>query len=297
MKFKGDLKVLGGIAAGQYLTIDPTGNILGSISSGGGGGSSGDISTLVYQGITMNKMDPNYISNNYYEVDAGSITPGQTTGQNGPVPGDWTSPFIINNKFLNNNMSYIINNMNVKITDSAKLAEYIGILQYDSAIFTSSSQTIYNFIDSDTTTPHILEHETSTYTLSLLLYYIQPSEFPLDKYNFNKNTNSYPKDNAILIKKNTTEMVNSEYFNIKLNTMTMETDIPGIFKIFIINTANLNNTPQQFSYPPLYDDDGNSLSIETDTFISAFDGDQYILVTNFPIIETNITIVSYVSLP
>ena len=254
-----------------------------------------DISLLVYQGISMNKMDPNYISDNYYEVDAGSITTGQTNGQNGPVPGHWTSPFIINNQFLNSNMSYIINNMNVKITDSATSAEYIGILQYDTAIFNSSNQTIYNFIDSNTTTPHTLDHETSTYTLSLLLYYIQQSELPLDKYNFNKNTNSYPRDNAIEIKKNTTEMVNSEYFNIKLSTNTMETDIPGIFKIFIINTANLNMAPQQFSYPPLYDNNGISMSIITDTFLSAFDGNEYILVTNFPIVETNITIISYVS--
>jgi hypothetical protein len=100
-------------------------------------------------------------------------------------------------------------------------------------------------------------------------------------------------NNYIIITKSPLSI--NEYLNIKLNTNTYETDIPGIFKIFIINTANLNNTPQQFSYPPLYDDNGYSLSIETDTFINIFDGDQYILVTNFPIIQTNITIISYVS--
>jgi len=519
MKLKGDLAVLGGIRAQQYLTIDSTGGVTGSISSGGGGGG-GD---LIYQGITMNKMDPNYISNNYYEVDAGTITPGQINGQNGPVPGNWTSPFIIDNPNYNYNNSYITKNMKVKITNITDSTEYIGTIYYDTTehfiigednvskiiynfiddnidspvqlsntnsykldlllyniqptitgsldkngyngsstgitsdyssytinaggitpgqinsqagsvpstwtspfiinnpntnnnyryitnnmkveiiredqqtvrgtlnfdtgYITESGKQIYNFTDDNTESPLILVHETSTYILTLLLSRVHTggitpgqinsqagsvpstwtSPFIINDPNINNNstyitnnmlimiintenggeyigtlnldnvyitesgkqiynftdTNDYGEPLILYHETQTYEMflfidyqeppVNSassannyiiitksplsinEYLNIKLNTNTYETDIPGIFKIFIINTANLNNTPQQFSYPPLYDDNGYSLSIETDTFINIFDGDQYILVTNFPIIQTNITIISYVS--
>lgn len=521
MKFKGDLKVLGGIAAGQYLTIDPIGNILGSISSGGSGGG-GD---LIYQGNSIPITDGNYIPNNYYEIDAGAITTEQINGVNGTVPELWNNPFIIDNPTYNFNYIYITKSMKVKITNITDSTEYIGTIEYEAeqhyiedvdggppkiiynfiddnidspvqlsntnsyklylllyniqpapgslnknnysgsststniasndyntftinaggitpgqsnsdagpvpefynnpfiindpnlnnnfryitnnmkveiikdnqtfrgtlnfdTAYVVSGKQIYNFTDDNTETPLILDHETSTYILTLLLSQVYAGgitpgqlnsdagpvpEFYSDPFIINdpnlNNNSTYIINNMIVViinpangdfyigilnfdpaymvsgkqiynftDNNNTETpvhldhetltyelylytnyqepaVNSasvsnkdiiitktplsgnEYLNIKLNTNTMETYIPGIFKIFIINTANLNMVPQQFSYPPLYDDNGNSLSIITDTFINIFDGDQYILVTNFPIIQTNITIVSYVSPP
>ena len=60
-----------------------------------------------------------------------------------------------------------------------------------------------------------------------------------------------------------------------------------------------NQEAQHFSYPPIYDDDGNSLNITADAFIlSSINRESNYsvstLVTNFPIIEANISIISYV---
>ena len=245
--------------------IQPT--ITGSLDKNGYNGSS--------TGITSD-----YSS---YTINAGGITPGQINSQAGSVPSTWTSPFIINDPNINNNSTYITNNMLIMIINTENGGEYIGTLNLDNVYITESGKQIYNFTDTnDYGEPLILYHETQTYEMFLFIDYQEPP------VNSASSANNY-----IIITKSPLSI--NEYLNIKLNTNTYETDIPGIFKIFIINTANLNNTPQQFSYPPLYDDNGYSLSIETDTFINIFDGDQYILVTNFPIIQTNITIISYVS--
>lgn len=299
MIIKDNLKINGAIASKMYLTTDSSGNINGSLSSGGGGGDGGGGgSTLVYQGRSETKDHLNYINDNYYEVEQVSITTGpftidQQDEQRQQVPGTWSSPFIINDTNLNiDPLLFITNKINVKIVDTSNNNVYIGTIDYDKEIYTDDYKIIYNFTDSNIDSPYTLDTVTSKYNLNILLYYIQPSDqkTDLDKYNFNQN-------NAIMITRGNLAY-NAEYFNVKLIINTRENDIPGTFKIFMITD---NQEAQRFSYPPIYDDDGNSLNITADAFIlSSINRESNhsvsTLVTNFPIIEANISIISYVNI-
>jgi hypothetical protein len=306
MIIKDNVKILGGIASKIYLTTDESGVPTGQLTSGGGGGGGGG-ATLVYNNTAIGKGQENYINNNYYQKPAGTITTGQTSATNGTLPASWTSPFVFNDTDLNKNKKFIVDNINVRVTDISNGTTYDGtIVHGDELFYNAENKIIYNFTVHDFFVSSFILDPEKTYALSILFYYIQPQTIDsFDKYNFNKNTSpggtgGYTTDNAIIITKGSqVQTVNTEYFNIKLTIEITDTDIPGKFKLFLMNSSG--EAEQIFSYPSIYDDNGKSFNITADAFtVSSMDSTlEYstsTIVTNFPITNANISIISYLNI-
>ena len=295
MIIKDNVKILGDIASKMYLTTDESGMITGQLTSGGGGGEGGG-ATLVYNGKAIGKGQENYIEDNYYLKYGGSITAGQTA-TNGTLPGNWSSPFVFNDPDVINTLdNYFVENMEVKVM-TGSFSHYGTIVRGGGDEFKNSeNKTIYNFTDRSAT-PYTLTE--GTFFIAFIFYYIQPHPTDsFDRYNFNNNTNTgiYTTDNAIIIKRGNGG-VDREYFNIKLTIEITDTDIPGKFKLLLMNGEE--EALQIFSYPSIYDDNGKSFNITVDAFTestptSTGDYSTSILVTNFPITKANISIISYI---